>query len=380
MGLLIDADTHLFEPADLWREYADPSDRDVALHMAADELGYTWLMYGDRRLSLGGPHRPGDVEGIGEFRRRLLQGLPADFDLSAFNADYSDPSTRLRQLDEAGFDASIMFPNYGISWERPLEDDLRATLVNMGAWNRWIAEVAADGQGRLFPVAHLCLRDLGWLESQLGELAAGGIRLAMVPPALVDGRALSDPELARAWAAFVDHGITPVFHVANQPRPFDEAWYGEDLEGGINPMSVVFLWTAAALAISDLILNGVLDRYPDLRFGIMELSAPWVPLHLQMMDGGYRHTARFNGESTGLALMPSEYFRRQVRVAAFSYELPERLIRFSGDLFMACSDYPHTEGTSHALDDYRSGGMEPGPDTARFFGDNAAYLLRLPSS
>jgi predicted TIM-barrel fold metal-dependent hydrolase len=376
MSLLIDADSHLFEPAGMWREYVDPADRDVALHMATDDLGYTWLMFGDRRLSLGGPHRPGDVDGIGVFRKRLIEGLPAQFDLGEFTASYSDPKARLLQLDQAGFNASIMFPNYGIGWERPLENDLRATLANMTAWNRWIVEVAASGSGRLYPVAHLSLRNLDWLESQLVALAKGGIRVGLIPPALVNGCPLSHSDLDRAWAAFVEYGVTPVFHVANQARPFDEAWYGEDLEGGITPMSVVFIWTGAALALTDLILNGVLERHPDLRIGIMELSARWVPQHLQMMDGGYRHTARFNGESTELRLMPSEYFLRQVRVAAFSYELPQRLIAGAGDIFMACSDYPHTEGTMTAMEDYAAAGLNPDDASAGFFGGNASFLLR----
>ncbi len=376
MSLLIDSDTHLFEPPGMWREYVDPADRDVALHMTTDDLGYTWLMFGDRRLSLGGPHRPGDVDGIGLFRQRLVEGLPADFDLEQFTASYSDPKARLLQLDQAGFDASVLFPNYGIAWERPLQNDLRATLANMTAWNRWIVEISAQGQGRLYPVAHLSLRDLDWLQRQLKTLADGGIRLGLIAPSLVDGWPLSHPELDRAWAALVDYGITPVFHVANQPRPFDEAWYGEDLEGGINPLSVVFIWTGAALALTDLILNGVLERYPGLRLGVMELSARWVPQHLQMMDGGYRHTSRFNGESTNLSLMPSEYFLRQVRVAAFSYEQPSRLIAHAGDIFMACSDYPHTEGTLTALEDYSSAGLVPEEVTSGFFGGNAAFLLR----
>ena len=147
-------------------------------------------------------------------------------------------------------------------------------------------------------------------------------------------------------------------------------------KAGSTPLSVVFIWTAAALALTDLILNGVLERYPDLRMGIMELSARWVPQHLQMMDGGYRHTARFNGESTELSLMPSEYFLRQVRVAAFSYEQPHRLTRSSADIFMACSDYPHTEGTNTAIEDYAAAGIEPQESTEAFFGGNAAFLLR----
>jgi predicted TIM-barrel fold metal-dependent hydrolase len=373
--MLIDCDSHLFEPGDLWVRYADPADRDVALRMTTDELGYTWLMAGDRRLTLAEPHRPGQVDGIGEYRQRCLQGLPSTLDYPTFAAPYSDPVALLDHLDAVGFDSVVLFPNYGITWERPLADDLRATLANMTAWNRWIAEVAAAGVGRLHPVAHVTLRDLDWLERQLSELAAGGIRLALMPPALVDGRPLSDPGLDRAWAAFVDHGITPVFHVANQSRPFEDAWYGEDLLGGVSPLNTIFIWTAAALAITDLILNGVLERHADLRIGVMELSATWVPLHLQLMDGGRRFTARFNGEATQLSMVPSDYFRRQVRVAAFPQEQPQVLIQRSGDLFMACSDYPHTEGTATPFGDYA--GVDTAPAACPgFFGDNVAFLLR----
>ena len=73
----------------------------------------------------------------------------------------------------------------------------------MGAWNRWAAEVAGEGNGRLHPVAHLTLRDLDWLDDQLRDLAAAGVRLAMIAPALVDGRPLSHPDLDRASRATI---------------------------------------------------------------------------------------------------------------------------------------------------------------------------------
>src|SRR5438132_1235030 len=105
---------------------------------------------------------------------------------------------------------------------------------------------------------------------------------------------LSAPELDRAWAAFADHGITPVFHVANQRRVFDDAWYGEDDDAVISLVSSIFIWTPAALALTDLALNGVLERHPGLRIGVMELSAVWVPLFLLMLDGGYDFMSGFN--------------------------------------------------------------------------------------
>lgn len=372
---MIDCDSHLFEPTDLWESYCDPADRDVALRMVPDELGYVWLLAGDRRVSLAEPHQPRRPATIGDYRQRQKQGLPSLLDYGTFARPYSDPPSILKHLDNSGVDEAVLFPNYGIVWERQLDSDLRATLANMTAWNRWITEVAAEGRGRLHPVGHVNLRDKEWLLSSLASLSAAGIRLALIPPALVEGRTLSDPSLDWAWSAFVEHGITPVFHVADQPRPFADAWYGEEILAGVPPMSAIFIWTGVALALTDLIVNGVLERHPDLRLGVMELSAMWVPLHLMMMDGGFAFAASFNGESVPLSLRPSEYFLRQVRVAAFAYETPARLTDRTGDIFMACSDHPHTEGTDDPLGDYRAVGVTPDSHPG-LFADNINFLLR----
>jgi predicted TIM-barrel fold metal-dependent hydrolase len=293
--------------------------------------------------------------------------------------DYWNPAARLSKLAELGVDEAALFPNYGLAWERTLDADLPALRANMAAWNRWALEVAAEGEGRLHPVAHLTLRDLDWLEKQLGRLARGGVRLAMIAPALVDGRPLSHASLDRAWSAFVEHGVTPVFHVADQRRPFDGAWYTDVAEERVVPVvESVFLWTAPALALTDLIVNGVLERHPALRIGVVELSAVWVPMFLMMLDGGHSFVSRLNGRPhVPLAEVPSAYFRRQVRVSSFAYELPSRLIRQSGDLFMCCSDYPHSEGTAKPLEDYKAPGRHGiGPDDdPALFADNMAFLL-----
>ena len=127
----------------------------------------------------------------------------------------------------------------------------------------------------------------------------------------------------------------------------------------------MFLWTPAALACTDLILNGTLDRHPDLRIGVVELSAVWVPMFLMMLDGGAAFAAKLNGRPLAeLAMRPSDYFRRQVRVSSFAYELPERLISQTGDLYMCCSDYPHSEGTATPLADYRARARPLRPEDA----------------
>jgi hypothetical protein len=101
----------------------------------------------------------------------------------------------------------------------------------------------------------------------------------------------------------------------------------------------------------------------------------WVPGYLPMLDGGWEFTNRLNGGATvALDDRPSEYFRRQVRVAAFSYEQPDVLAERAGDLFMLCSDYPHSEGTASPLPDYAARGLTPAAARA-FAHDNCAFLL-----
>jgi predicted TIM-barrel fold metal-dependent hydrolase len=276
-----------------------------------------------------------------------------------------------------GVDEAVAFPNFGLLWERTLDADLGALTANMTAWNRWCATVVVDGRGKVHPVAHVTLRDQDWLLAELARLERDGVRLAMVAPALVDGRPLSHPDHEPIWRAFVEHGVRPVFHVADQRKVFDDGWYTDPPDSFVPTLDSVFLWTAAALACTDLILNGTLERHPDLRIGIVELSAVWVPMFLMMLDGGSDFTARLNGRPlTPLSMRPSEYFRRQVRVSSFSYELPARLIRQTGDLYMCCSDYPHSEGTATPMADYMSGPIPVGPDDAPgLFHDNVSMLL-----
>jgi predicted TIM-barrel fold metal-dependent hydrolase len=378
---IIDSDQHLYESRTLWLDHIDPKLRDEAIRIEDDASGTPRVRWRDRQLGMAEVQMPGRSSEVGEKHRRARAGLPpAERYDEALPRDYWEPAARLAKLVELGVDEAVLFPNYGLLWERPLHASLPALLANMAAWNRWCATVSKEGAGRLHPVAHLTLRDAAWLEGQLTDLARAGVRLAMIAPSLVDGRPLSHPEHDRIWAAFCEHAITPVFHVANQPRPFADAWYTDEDEAFVPAVEAIFIYTAAALGCTDLILNGVLERFPDLRLGIVELSAIWVPQFLMMLDGGWAFTRQISGidATAKLPLSPSDYFRRQVRVSSFAYESPAHITSQLGglDLLMCCSDYPHSEGTSTPLVDYAAAGLEPGTANPGLFSDNAAFLLR----
>lgn len=374
--MVIDSDSHLYETRDLWADHLETARQEKALRIIDDERGYSWLCLGDRRIEVLGIHAPGDNSQSGEFRTRLRNGLPPEIPYDAMPRDFWEPAARLSRLDQLGIDGTVLFPNCGIMWERALASDLEATTANMSAWNRWAGEVAHEGRGRLHPVAHLTLRDLDWLEREVPRLAAGGIRLAMIAPALVDGRRLSHPDHERAWQLLAAEGIGVAFHIAQYAPPFDDAWNEGDPDWSNPVLSSVFMWTAPALALADLAVRGVLARNPDLRIGVVELMSAWIPMFLLSLDGGFAFHEAFNGEPLNpMPLRPSEYVQRQVRVASFPFEQPARLARQAGDMFMFGSDYPHPEGLAEPLADYVAGtGVEPS-DAPNLYGDNARWLL-----
>ena len=378
-GTVIDADTHLFETRSLWADHLPRSRRGLAVRIEDDELGYAWLTAPDgHRIHLAEVHTPGDIASMGQRRRRQRDGLPPSAPFSALSAPDHDPEARVRLMDTQGIDEALVFPNFGLFWVRTLEDQPETQLANMEAWNRWATEgVQAGGGGRLHPVGHVSLRDTAWLQAQLAALAAGGVSAAMVPIGPVDGRPFSHADLDACWSAFEQHGVAAIFHIADGPRPFDDAWY----VGDVNPIEPLlmstFISVTPMLALTDLAVGGVLARHPALRIGLVEFTSSWFGQFLHAVDACFRFHAGYNGlPSDHLALLPSEYLRRQVRVATFGFEGPAQLTSTVGDLFMFGSDYPHAEGLARPLEDFQAaGGPIPSPVDTGLYCDNAAWLL-----
>ena len=203
-------------------------------------------------------------------------------------------------------------------------------------------------------------------------MRAQGVRLAMIAPAPVDGKPLSHPDFDAVWAAFSDEGVAPVFHVSDFESPLHPAWRTGEHEEGEQLFDSIFLYLAPAVALANLILTGVLERFPQLRVGVVELTASWVPSFLLHIDGASDFYTQRHGEPFHkLSDRPSNYFLRQVRVAALPYEMPNRLVpKVGDDTFMLGSDWPHAEGVADPMAQARArrgraGGACPGQHAGR---------------
>jgi predicted TIM-barrel fold metal-dependent hydrolase len=377
----IDVDEHLFESRRTWIDHIDPEYRPDALGIEDDERGWPWLVWRGRRLYPIEVQHPGHPEEVGANRLAMQHGERARATYEELlPPEYSQAGPRLAALDRFGLDAGVLFPNFGLLWEQMLAVDRGAQRANARAYNRWMSEMTAEGRGRLFGVAHLMLHDVDWAVEELARLSAQGVRLAMIAPAPVEGKALSHPDLDRVWGAFCEYGIAPVFHVAGFESPLDPAWHDGDPEPGDQLLDSVFLWVAPAVALANMIFHGTFEKFPELRLGVVELTAGWVPSFLLHIDGAFDfYAARHGGPFRELTARPSEYFLAQVRVAALPYEMPGRLVDKVGeDTFMLGSDWPHAEGVAHPLNaaDRATADLSDSA-RAKMLGANAAWLLGL---
>jgi predicted TIM-barrel fold metal-dependent hydrolase len=102
--------------------------------------------------------------------------------------------------------------------------------------------------------------------------------------------------------------------------------------------------------MSALILDGVCDRFPDLKFGAIELGASWVPSWMQFLDASFGAFYKGEDRLKKLSAKPSEIARRQFRVTPYPHENTHWIIENSSDdMLLFSSDFPHVEGGRNPL-------------------------------
>jgi len=94
-----------------------------------------------------------------------------------------------------------------------------------------------------------------------------------------------------------------------------------------------------------MIYDGVLERFPKLKIGLVELGSNWLPACLANLDIGAEQLGKFDLGLKKLSLKPSEYMQRQVRATPLHFENAGWVMRNVGkDMLMFNTDYPHPEG------------------------------------
>jgi predicted TIM-barrel fold metal-dependent hydrolase len=126
-----------------------------------------------------------------------------------------------------------------------------------------------------------------------------------------------------------------------------------DFHGGdanFTSVSYMAIPYAPMQTLATMIIDGVLERFPDLRIGLIELGASWVPGWMRSMDSAAEAFHRNEERLQSASLKPSEYVRRQVRVTPYPHESAGWIVREAGpEVPLFSSDYPHVEGGRNPL-------------------------------
>ena len=335
---IIDVDTHITEPANVWQDRLPARWHGRAPRVEIDDRGRQWwLIDGKRSVPVGLTA----TAGVGDFKN-----APAGYE--DIHPGAYDAKARLDYMDEMGIWAMVLYPNVGgFGAQEFLKlGDAELMLECVRAYNDWQTEWASADPRRLLPIASTPYWDVGAAVTEVLRCAEMGHRgiLFTGEPQTLGQPILGDPHWDPLWAAAVECQLPVSFHIGSG-----------NMEGGLRRDKMKTYGRMATFAelsvdlfmnngrhLCDLLMSGVLSRFPDIRFVSVESGIGWVPFVLEALDYQFLGN-RVREERPDLELLPSEYFARNVYACYwFEQTAPRRLLDKVGvDNIMFETDFPH---------------------------------------
>ena len=374
----LDADSHLMELPDFLTAHADPLVRDRIPQIdfdAAARSSDSW-----REAARTGAHPPQKVAELVALGDDLIAGPKGYLALGAFNKH-----ERGTALDLLGFQQQFVFSTFSAPVTFDPKADLEVRYGAARAHNRAMAEFCSE-DSRLIGVALLPLDEPTASLKELEFAISLGLEAMWVPHRPAGGASPGHDSLDPVWARMAEAGIPFLLHVGGNPlqlkpewlntgRPVPTDWLG----GGENVRGkdMIALHHAAENFVGTLVLDGVLQRHPKLRGGVIELGAGWVPSFLRRLDLVAQIWKRSEPDLEALKSLPSELISRQMAFTPYAFEDVGAMVRESNsDLYLFSSDYPHIEGGRNPLGRFEASleGMSE-EVLNKFYADNMSRLL-----
>ena len=334
---IIDSDTHVNEPPDLWTSRLPPKFRDRAPHLVDGAWGgKAWTSDTGRTMAV---NMLINTAGVSPTNWKLIP--PDGYD--SMRPGGWDPKARLGDMDIDMVDVHVLFPSYAFLVTASKDRDLHVALIR--AYNDWVSEFTTVAPNRLIAQALIptsSIDDAIAEARRVRELP--GVRCVVLKTWPNGGKIAKHDEDDKFWSALEDLDLAACAHVG-----FNIG--GEAMDHMDDPEMLMALATLPFIAqeklavdgmpiLAQMILGGVLDRHPKLRFGLIEVGVGWVPFFREQCDDNYlRH--RF-WTHTHLSMPPSEYWTRQCwatfQVDPYGIENRHRV---GIDSILWSSDYPH---------------------------------------
>jgi predicted TIM-barrel fold metal-dependent hydrolase len=371
-----DADAHVVETPDFFFPFADPAIRPrlAPLYVSTVKPGEEHFIDVLRRRHKDPAYRARDEEEILVRKNWSATG-------SFLKED------RPRALDLLGFSSQLVFNTFANKTLCAAEhgDDVELAYGMARAHNRALVDFCSVDP-RLLATGYVPLADFERARAMARETIELGCKALLVASACPKGHSPSHVGLDPVWAQAQEAGLPVVFHVGGGGRLLDPSYFVNglpavpDFHGGaenFRSIDTMAIPHPVMQTLATLVIDGVLERFPRLRFGVIEQGASWVPSFLRQLDAVYDAFARHEERLRKLTLRPSEYVRRQVRVTPYPVEDVGWLVAQAGpEMFLFSSDYPHVEGGRNPIKRFEES-LAGAPEDVRrrFYCDNFVDLM-----
>lgn len=271
-----------------------------------------------------------------------------------------DDERRNGDLERDGIVAEVIYPNtvppffpsFVLFAQPPRPDEYEHRRAGIQAHNRWLVDFCGRFPQRRAGIGQVILNDvddaiedLHWIKE---HGLRGGVLISAPPPDVDYVKPLYDPCFEPFWAACEDLEV-PVNSHGGTGLPS----YGKYPVAALLYINEVSFYSQRPFV--QLLLSGVFERYPKLKFVMAEMGVAWVPPMLSQMDhilGRIRDTGRmgelrFSDEHV-LTRSATEYFHQNCWMGASQPAPADAAARgaIGVERFMWASDYPHDEGTA----------------------------------
>jgi predicted TIM-barrel fold metal-dependent hydrolase len=343
---IIDSDAHVIETEHTW-DYMDESEQ----------------AYRPRTVIPRDPPPPGTrggrefwiIDGKLEPRRQNV-GL----DTPQESREMDDVAARIRHMDELEVDVQVLYPSLFL---RPLTTRPEVELALAKSYNRWMADIWQQGNGRL--------------------------RWACILPWYTVDRAVQELRFAK------EHGACAIFaryaeadQILNAPAFYPIYQEANDLDIPVcihassgtmathdlfsNGASVALFKLGPIGAFATIVASKVPDLFPRLRFGFIELRAQWIPY----MCHHFNHTSNKKATWWKDGLLRE---RRLYVTIQTDDDIPYVLQYAGEDNLIIGTDYGHDDSSSEleALRILRQNGEVPARVIDKMLDANARALYGL---
>jgi predicted TIM-barrel fold metal-dependent hydrolase len=343
---VVDADAHIDPPHTFWGEYLPEKFKHMAPTIEeGDECDFV-VFEGRKRPLIMLANQAGRAGQ--DFK---IQGKLADLH------DSATPARRLDVMNEDGVDVEVLYGGGPLG-----SSNSELYIQSYRSYNRWLADFCNYDRNRLSGVAYLPMRDIDETLEMIREAVKLGLTTINIPAfpqnpdglssagvvgtPSVQGAALTGdpgsercywhPEYDRFWAEIQDLDVTVTFHLGGRVARFGQKeHFLSDL---------VMTKVAMAEPVAMAIFGGIFDRFPRLRWGIIESGVGWMPWMAEYMDRTWEKQRFWTGST--LKNLPSYYMDQNIYGSFINDRLGFKMTNEPGGKnVMWSSDFPHSETT-----------------------------------